>query len=333
MKNFKQNTNQIESTKVGVIGLGDISTKVHLPILSARKDTEIVWSFDINEDNAKHIAKIYGLRLLSPKTALIDFPEVDVILMAIPPTQRQTYLDFFLKSNTSFYIEKPFAFSASEHELICGKFAPFRLGNGLQYRSWGRTLLLKKIIEEKVFGNLLSIELGQGTPLSGFGGRKRKDVGGVLWDLGIHGLDMIFNVTKARSIEILKSDIFEDNSFALDVSASLNLHLVNEKTVTCKCHVSWIKETIEGCKFNFENAEFRLPFDIQSPVEILSKNKNKVLNISEESQEYPLTPLQTFSSHWDHFLDGISNQSSNRTSAENSLLTTQTIEKILEGKV
>ena len=251
MKNFRQITDQIERTTVGVIGLGDIASKVHLPILSARKDTEIIWSFDINEDNAKHTAKIYDLCLLPSNTALIDFPKVDVILMAIPPTQRQIYFDFFVKSNTSFYIEKPFAFCASDHKSICNKFAPYRLGNGLQYRSWGRALLLKKIIEEKIFGNLLSVELGQGTPLSSFGGRKRKDVGGVLLDLGIHGLDMIFNVTKVRSIEILKSDIFEDNSFALDVYALLNLHLDNEEAVTCKCHVSWIKETIEGCVFNF----------------------------------------------------------------------------------
>ena len=51
--NFGQNLDLNKKTKVGVIGLGDISTKVHLPILSARNDTEIVWSFDINEDNAK----------------------------------------------------------------------------------------------------------------------------------------------------------------------------------------------------------------------------------------------------------------------------------------
>ena len=36
--------------------------------------------------------------------------------------------------------------------------------------------------------------------------------------------------------------------------------------------------------------------------------------------------------HWDRFLEGISNQTSNRTSAENSLLTTKAIEKILEGR-
>lgn len=327
-----QNVDQIEKTKVGVIGLGDISTKVHLPILSARKDTEIVWSFDINEENAKYISKIFNLRLISSNTGLIDFPEVDVILMAIPPIQRQTYLEFFLKSNTSFYIEKPFAFSASEHESICKKFAPFRLGNGLQYRSWGRTLLVKKIIEEQVFGNLFRVELGQGSPYSGFGGRKRKDVGGVLWDLGIHGLDMIFNVTKAQSIEILKSNIFEDNGFALDVSSLMNLKLGNEKIVSFDCHVSWVKKTIEGCIFNFENADLKLPFDVQSPIEILSKNKNKVMSMNEEIQQYPLTPLQTFSSHWDRFLEGISNQTSNRTSAENSLLTTKAIEKILEGR-
>ena len=327
-----QNVVQIEKTKVGVIGLGDISTKVHLPILSARKDTEIEWSFDINEENAKYISKIFNLRLISSNTGLIDFPEVDVILMAIPPTQRQTYLEFFLKSNTSFYIEKPFAFSASEHESICKKFAPFRLGNGLQYRSWGRTLLVKKIIEERVFGNLFRVELGQGSPYSGFGGRKRKDVGGVLWDLGIHGLDMIFNVTKAQSVEILKSNIFEDNGFALDVSSLMNLELGNQKTVSFDCHVSWVKETIEGCIFNFENANLKLPFDVQSPIEILSKNKNKVMSMNEEIQQYPLTPLQTFSSHWDRFLEGISNQTSNRTSAENSLLTTKAIEKILEGR-
>ena len=214
MKNLGQNATHIERTRVGVIGLGDISTKVHLPILCARKDTEVVWSFDINEDKAKHIAKIYSLQLLSLNTLLCDFPEVDVVLMAIPPTQRKTYLDFFVKSDTSFYIEKPFAFSASEHKSICDKFASFRLGNGLQYRSWGRALLLKKIIEEKIFGDLISVELGQGTPLSGFGGRKRKDVGGVLWDLGIHGLDMILNVTKASSVEIQNSKVFEDNDFA-----------------------------------------------------------------------------------------------------------------------
>ena len=146
-----QNVVQIEKTKVGVIGLGDISTKVHLPILSARKDTEIVWSFDINEENAKYISKIFNLRLISSNTGLIDFPEVDVILMAIPPTQRQTYLEFFLKSNTSFYIEKPFAFSASEHESICKKFAPFRLGNGLQYNLPGNTATLHIIDSDLYF--------------------------------------------------------------------------------------------------------------------------------------------------------------------------------------
>ena len=143
--NFGQNLDLNNKTKVGVIGLGDISTKVHLPILSARNDTEIVWSFDINEDNAKYIAKIFSLRLLSSNTALSDFPEVDVILMAIPPTQRQTYLEFFVKSNIAFLIHDAVIIDLADEDRyeilnMLDTFSNTRLGTFKVNTSIGKNL-------------------------------------------------------------------------------------------------------------------------------------------------------------------------------------------------
>ncbi len=86
---------------VGIVGAGEIVSRIHLPVLSACEDIHIAYVADRNSETAQSVAGSYKLTPVTAPDDLDELPRTDVVLLAVPVTARMPYYELFAKRGTS----------------------------------------------------------------------------------------------------------------------------------------------------------------------------------------------------------------------------------------
>ena len=94
---------------VGIVGAGEIVSRIHLPVLSACEDIRIAYVADKNPEAARSVAGSYKVAPVTVADNLDMLPQTDVVLLAVPVTARLPYYELFAKRGTSVLAEKPLA--------------------------------------------------------------------------------------------------------------------------------------------------------------------------------------------------------------------------------
>src|SRR5277367_4119561 len=188
---------------LGIVGAGEIVSRIHLPVLSACEDIRIAYIADRNPETARSVAGSYKIAPVMVDANLDELPVTDVVLLAVPVTARLPYYELFAKRGTCVLAEKPLAIGGSEAERICDLYPEYSLACGFQRRSYASVALAKLLVAENWFGPLRSISVSEGslTTKTGADSRFYDDAGsgggGVLMDLGCHSLDVAIYITGA----------------------------------------------------------------------------------------------------------------------------------------
>ena len=316
--------------KLGILGAGQIVSNVHLPVAFALSELRLSWIADVNLEKAEAVARAFGIKHVPVPTNLVDLPQCDVLLLAIPFGERDPYYQALRQHSCALYVEKPFSRSVQHHQTICSWFPANRLACGLQRRSWGPTLLLKKLIAERMFGSLREIQFGFGS-LGAIvvGGRYSSDArlagGGLLMEMGVHGLDTVLFVTDATAIEVRSKTMIMDHGIDVHTAAELVVTIPGNERVDCRIVVSCLEDTIDSIRFVFEHCVAVLG---NAGLTIEGLRSRCPYLITAQPQVYPLTPFETVGEHWSKFISGIRSGSPNWTSASTALLTTEVIEQL-----
>ncbi|MBI3591462.1 MAG: Gfo/Idh/MocA family oxidoreductase [Candidatus Melainabacteria bacterium] len=326
-----------KNLSIGIIGAGDIVSKVHLPVLSAMEGAAIRWITDIDSKKAYSLANAYKISYCELPRNLTELPYTDIVLLAIPYGARKPYYEVFRERTSALYVEKPFSLTQDEHKNLCSWFPPYKLCLGLQRRSWGPTLLIKKIIETNVYGELQAIRFGLGNP-AGFVGLADffSDIslsrGGILFDVGIHGIDTIFFCTNAKLFQINYLKMITEKGYDIHTKAEYTIQNSQNNNIKCEITVSSLQETINKIEFEFKDSVLSYSlFDLEGRINIktLEDKTSETLSLTiDKDKTYPITTFQTFCEHWSHFINGINFKQANWTSASDSLLTTGLIESL-----
>lgn len=107
--------------KLGVIGLGEVSQLMHLPILQDLCEQYEVYAIsDVSADALAFIQKKYNAKhTYLDALALIENPDVDAVLVLSPDQYHGEYLAHALKCGKHVFVEKPVALYSGElKELI-----------------------------------------------------------------------------------------------------------------------------------------------------------------------------------------------------------------------
>ncbi len=324
--------NHNKTLSLGIIGAGDIVSKNHLPVLSSLNEIHINWITDIDLQKSQSLADAYKIPVIELPEDLHKIPPTDIVLLAIPYGARKPYYNIFKGHNTSIYVEKPFALTLEEHKEICSLFPAHRIACGFQRRSWGPTQLIKDFIKENIFGELKKIRFELGNPasfvgLADFFSNIKLAGGGILLDVGIHGIDTMLFCASAQNFELISSKMIVKNGYDIHTEAKF---IINKK-LNCELLVSNVIKTTNQIEFTFNDAiaSYSL-FDLSGKINIspIDKDKTPSLSIQNNKSIMPNTPFQTFYNHWSHFISGIKSNTANWTSAHDSFITTELIEKI-----
>src|SRR5579863_7117638 len=98
----------INPLSIGIVGAGQISRRVHLPILRVMPQVRVAWIIDRYAERAASLSRAFDVPIggaASPST----MPACDVALLAIPVNGRAEYLREFSARGAAVFCEKPFA--------------------------------------------------------------------------------------------------------------------------------------------------------------------------------------------------------------------------------
>lgn len=326
---------------LGIVGAGEIVSKVHLPVLLNMKDISIKWITDIDKIKTRELALAYKIPYIELPSDLTQLPLSDIILLAIPYGSREPYYKAFRQRDSAIYVEKPFSLSIDEHRNLCSWFPPYKICCGYQRRSWGPTSLIQNIIKNKTFGELQAIKFGLGNPAAftgtaGFFSDIKLAGGGILFDVGVHGIDLMFFCSFAKSFKLNNAKMLLNDDYDIHTNAEFLIKTDLGHSITSEIEVSSIKETTNQLEFKFKDTTIIYsPFDAYGTLKLSSDTKdhqNMVFAKLITSKEmYPLTAFQTFYRHWALFIDGLKNKQTNWTSATDSFLTTELIQQLYEN--
>lgn len=328
-----QTVNRIQKKKltVGIVGVGDVVYKSHLPILLAMNDIFVAWVTDRDHYRAAQVARSYRIECFRLPEQLETLPYTDIVLLAVPYGARSPYYEVLQHRNSALYVEKPIARSAEEHRHLCSLFSPPRLAIGLQQRSFGPVVLLKKLVNKSVFGQLIQIEFRHGSGAvvtygKSFVSDAKLAGGGVLFEQGIHGLDLALYIAGAKSAHSYHVNTIIDKGF--DVHAEGQVALTNTSgEIILDFKISWLTEPGVGLTFTFEHAVVTMSM-VDPRMLLKSRDGSVLMSLTDSNTIYPNTGFQTLWEYWRSFLAAIRRETENHTSASTSLLTTELIEQI-----
>jgi len=321
---------------LGVIGVGDIATNVHLPVLSTMMDIKLGWLADINGRRATEIAKIFGIAATGDPKDVESLPAADIILLTVPYGNRETYYQYYAGTATSIYVEKPFALTVSEHVKRCSLFQEYQLCLGLQRRSSAMVDHVKHIIDEQYHGELIGIEFELGQPGITVGSRFHSDAkiagGGMLFEVGIHGIDAAIFLSGAKGVAVHSASVVYDDGLDIHSDVTAQLSLPSGRCLPFRIKVSSLVETDNCMSLVFETARLQFSLFSDSPPKVYGKSKQKPVLITSFHPRTPSDTWGTFGAHWRAFISSVRDRKPNYTSAIASLLSTQLVEEIYRTK-
>jgi len=182
--------------KLGIIGCGAVTERLHLPALNGINDIEVEWLVDTNESIVDNLSNIYKIK--NRQSDYRNVKDVDAVLVATPPFTHFEISKYFLMQGVNVLCEKPLTIDVHDaKELITiADNNNSKLAVGVFRRYYPISILIKRIIDTEWLGKVIKVIAEEGNiydwgPASNYRLDKVKSGGGVLIETGSHTIDRI----------------------------------------------------------------------------------------------------------------------------------------------
>lgn len=143
--------------RIGLIGLGDIAVRAHLPALERNPRTTLVAAADL--DGERLATAPVGVRTSTAPEPVLADPDVDAVVIATPPSATAGLVRAALDAGKWVLAEKPLGLSVAEvAEVRETPGAAERLQIGLAYRHHPAVDRLRELIAGGALGRPLLIQ-------------------------------------------------------------------------------------------------------------------------------------------------------------------------------
>jgi predicted dehydrogenase len=318
---------------VGIVGAGEIVSRIHLPVLSACEGLRIAYVADKDPEAAQSVAGSYKVDPVPVAGNLNELPHTDVVLLAVPVTARLPYYELFADRGTCVLAEKPLAVGGSDAERICGLYPEYALACGFQRRSYANVVLARLLVAENWFGLLRSISISEGalTTKTGADSRFYDDAasggGGVLMDLGCHSLDMAMYISDGTEAIPVEQRFVFDGGVDREIEAHLTL-----RTAHGSCEVdyfvTWLRPAKNKIELRLENCTVELSCRPAHNLEIHGAQNGRDTALLGMKHAGAATIYQAFYLEWMAFLDGVRSRQASKFNARSCLPTIRAVETL-----
>jgi predicted dehydrogenase len=320
---------------VGIVGVGQMATEGHLPVLLGIPDVHVVWIVDKNDNKADRVARAIGVKPTRLPHDLARLPPTDVALLAIPYGARLPFYEGFSASQVAVYVEKPFAASRAEHDRLTAMFHPHRLGCGFQQRSSAIVRRLRDVIAAELFGRLLSVRVEYGGPGTR-AGTYQSDLGlaggGMLFDVAVHALDAVLFASGATDVRVTSVRMVRERGFDLHTEATAEVNAGGAEPFNLELLVSALQFTAMATVYRFQHATLTDARQGEGALWVTpARGVGPQYRLEERLPDYPRTPFQLLNEHWSRFLDAVRSGRPNYTCASTTAVTSSLIDQLYRG--
>jgi predicted dehydrogenase len=198
--------------RVGIVGAGFMGT-THAASIVELDNAKLVGFYDLITEKSEKLSKRFGGKVF--KTADELFKESDVVVLAIPPTERKEYYERLIELEKAIFAEKPVFRNLEDaiwlEEKLSKKTVPFMVGHVVRY--FPEFFKLKEEYLKGTLGEISMIRSARVGSIPQWADwfRKFSLSGGVILDLAIHDIDfwawMLGPVDSIRAV----SNSFSEN--------------------------------------------------------------------------------------------------------------------------
>ena len=335
-------TRQKTTLRVGIVGCGVIAQIMHLPILSRFEDLEIVALCDVNTSKATIIGERYNIdRVYEDIEDMLQHEPLDVVFILTPTSLHLPMSLLALKHGCHVFIEKPATRNASEAQTLArqAREADRVVMVGMQNRFRSDVDAIKTFLDTQELGKIFFARAGwlQGeskTEKQPWLLKKNIAGGGVLMDLGIQLIDLVWWMNGRPQLKAVKANQFQFNE-TIEVEDYLSAYLTFENDLTLFCEFSW--------DYPIPRDRFYVDFYGQkgsswlSPLRVQRFWHGQILNITPEMRTPPRSIFKkAYEAELQHFYQYLKGQVSELRSpiddAVQVLRITDTIYQSLEQK-
>jgi predicted dehydrogenase len=322
--------------RLAIVGCGAVTREYHLPTLLSLPRVEITGLCDNAVDNALLARSECNLdaRVTHAPAELEGI--ADAALVATPPRSHGALTRQLLAMGMDVLCEKPLAPTSAEGEAMVEAAARAErlLGVGLITRYHANNLVLRKILEDGLLGQIQEIVAESGAPLdwvmttASYYSRE-STAGGVFFDAGVHLVDRILWL-----FGMLQGISYEDDSFGgMESNARLSgTLLVQGRSVPCRMGFSWTHELANAIEVVGSTGTATLGLSDGDAVVVRRQIAGEPmdLRISRPASRGPETSV--FTRQWEDFLDAIETRRPPLMSAESALPALRLIERAYAGR-
>ena len=212
--------------RIGVIGAGAIAQAAYLPALSQLSNIKLTAIVEPNEKITADLSRKNSLQYIGADLdAALEY--VDAVIICVPNFLHYSIARACLENGKHVLCEKPVTTKAKDCEDLIQITNANRLTFTVAHvrRYYPAVKKIKEIITGNTLGALRSFDFKEGTvfswqTVSGFTFDKKKAGGGVLMDIGVHLLDLLFWWIDD---EVASFQYTDDNLGGLEATAEIQI--------------------------------------------------------------------------------------------------------------
>jgi predicted dehydrogenase len=322
-----------DKVNIAVIGLGNISQLIHLPLISKLNNVQLTAISDSNKTILKSISEKYQI-----KSAYLDYKklleneDIHAAIIATPTYTHSSIAKDFIQRGTNIFVERPLSVSSIEAEHIFKEADKKNVlvfeGMNMRYRQ--DVMLLKSIILSGDLGKVLFIKsrwFRNKNSNNNWISKKEYTGCGVIYDLGVVLLDLslwLLNYPQAIAVtanNYLVSHEVEDVSISM-IRCNPNILIQIESSWSFTSGNESFSLEVFGTNGNAELNPFRVFRKVgNKKIDLSSTFSDNILNLNKKS----------YTNQLKHFIGAIKNQNQNISKLHESILNIKIIEAMYES--
>ncbi len=196
--------------RIGLLGASKIAPRAVIEPAAAREDVTITAVGARSREKAQAYASEHGIAQVADYEGLVRHPEVDLIYIALPPSEHLAWTRAALEAGKGVLVEKPFAMNAVEAQAMveAAERAGRPLLEAFHYRFHDAFARAQAVLAEGRLGRIVSAEAVFDAHIAKREGELRwvRELGGgALMDLGCYALHALRTLLGGES-EVLSAE-------------------------------------------------------------------------------------------------------------------------------
>lgn len=188
--------------QIALIGCGAAGRLIHVPAIKRLQEEGLVkfaYAVDPVESNLKLLKTDFPDLEVCETTQILEDKDLDIVIIASPPRYHAEQVIKLSKFTKAILCEKPMALSPEQARMMIAscKGKGVKLAIGFFRRFLPSARLIQTIVKKNLLGKIKGFNFVEGVefawPASANFFVRKEAGGGVLLDLGSHGLDLIYD--------------------------------------------------------------------------------------------------------------------------------------------